>query len=162
MLFLAVVMVMMIMAVIIMLMIMTFFMIMIMASMLMIVVMLVIPFPMVMRTIFMITFILLLFRSLIDRSFPFNFASLNNDLNLVLMNLFAFSFFFMAMLFILIIDQTLDIFADQLGTELTGGLIFLQWELFAAAFGHETVRMPSRMQYKVHYYVYWQSDCGYD
>lgn len=113
-----------VMTVIIVLMIMAFV-VMIVAFVVMIVIMFMIAFPMVMCTIFMVTFFLFFIGNLIDRSFPFNLASLNNNLNLVLMNLFTLSFLFMAMLFILIIDQTLDIFADQLRAELTGALIFL-------------------------------------
>ena len=115
--------------------------------------MFVLPFV-IMRTVFVL--MLFFIFGIIDGRFSFDFPSLNNHLNLMLMYLLALSLFFMAMLLVFLINQTLNVFANQLWTDVSRLMLIINRVLLSTWFSHQTMRMgtPS-MEDKIHYNVNW-------
>ena len=133
--------------------------------MVMLVIMLVIMFMIVFMCMFVLTFVIMrtvfvlmlfFFFSIIDGRFSFDFSSLNNHLNLMLMYLLNLSLFFMTMLLVFLINQTLNVFANQLWTDVLSLRLIINRVLLSTRFSHQTMRMgtPS-MEDKIHYNVDW-------
>lgn len=92
---------------------------------------------MIMCTIFMIMFGV----AIIDWWFSFYLTSFNNNFNLMFMNLLVWPCFFMAMLFILVTNKTLNIFTDHFGAYIA--LILLNRILLSTRLSHQPMRMRS-------------------